>query len=197
MVAAEALAVRVVSVVVQVSQEPQAAPSSVTRNAGSNGTAGAGATGELAEPNPCPVWCWNGWKRKRYSVRHAHSRISLESSSTGNELQIKSSPPIGPSTAHWTHVRCPLTLGILAMASEHGGVPMNKLCRRNGWRKFLYTRSPYQNHDLHDQLLSKLTYYDGPPRLTQTPTRCSPTRRHSVEPRLNANPSAATHHHAV
>ena len=39
-------------------------------------------------------------------------------------------------------------------------VPMNKLCRRNGWRKFLYTESPYQNHDLHDQLLSKLTYYD-------------------------------------
>jgi hypothetical protein len=39
-------------------------------------------------------------------------------------------------------------------------IPINKLCRRSGWRKLMYGEAPYQNHDLHDQLLSSLSYYD-------------------------------------
>ena len=37
--------------------------------------------------------------------------------------------------------------------------PINKMCRRNGWRKLMYGEAPYQNHDLHDQLLGSLSYY--------------------------------------
>lgn len=36
----------------------------------------------------------------------------------------------------------------------------NKVCRRPGWEKFL-TQEPYNNQDLHDQLLQQQYYYTG------------------------------------
>ena len=74
----------------------------------------------------------------------------------------KSSPPVEPLNGVLDTRSLPADVGYGSWRwrQNMAAVPMNKLCRRNGWRKFLYTESPYQNHDLHDQLLSKLTYYD-------------------------------------